>query len=338
MSGSAKKIHLSPLNFVMLTVSGIINALGIVLFLSPVNLFDSGFSGTAMFLGSITALPMSVYILLLNLPFFAIGFKRQGAAFTVYSVYAVAVYSAAAFILTDVMGIDLSCGSPFAGNDLLLCAIFGGLVSGAGSGLTIRFGGAIDGVEVMSVIFAKSLGITVGTFVMIYNVILYIIIGIVCGSWVLPMYSIVTYAVAIKAVDFIVEGLDKAKSAMIITFRPMEICAELSENFGRGITLMKGEGYYSGQEKTIVYFVVNRFQIGRLKAIVSSVDPGAYVTITEVSDVMRSIVKKEEITEGKAAVEAENEAADAEEQEVTAEENILPLEADGDSEKETENV
>lgn len=353
MSGNVKKIKLKPLNFVMLTVSGIINALGIVLFLSPVNLFDSGFSGTSMFLGSITALPMSVYILILNLPFFAIGFKRQGAAFTIYSIYAVAVYSGAAFMLTDIIGIDLSGGSPFAGSDLLLCAIFGGLVSGVGSGLTIRFGGAIDGVEVMSVIFAKRLGITVGTFVMIYNVILYIIIGIVCGSWVLPMYSIVTYAVAIKAVDFIVEGLDKAKSAMIITFKPMEICAELSENFGRGITLMKGEGYYSGQEKTIVYFVVNRFQIGRLKAIVSSVDPGAYVTITEVSDVMRSIVKKEDIKENKAgaaadeknsadntaAPETETRAVSDKVQENAAAENISPDEAVSDeADKEAEKV
>ncbi|MDE7292807.1 MAG: YitT family protein [Oscillospiraceae bacterium] len=310
-----KKIQLSLFNFIMLTISGFINAVGIVLFLAPVNLFDSGFSGTAMFLGSITSLPMSVYILVLNLPFFALGFKRQGAAFTVYSIYAVAVYSAVAFLLTDVIGINLSGGSPFAGNDLLLCAVFGGLISGVGSGLTIRFGGAIDGVEVMSVIFAKRIGITVGTFVMIYNVILYIIIGIVCNSWVLPMYSIVTYTVAIKAVDFIVEGLDKAKAAMIITFKPREICAELSENFGSGITLMKGEGYYSGQEKTIVYFVVNRFQIGKLKTIVSSVDPGAYVTITEVSDVMRSIVKKSDIKPSSAAeteeASAENENTEA---------------------------
>ncbi len=308
-----KKIELSLFNFIMLTISGFINAVGIVMFLSPVNLFDSGFSGTAMFLGSITSLPMSLYILILNLPFFALGFKRQGAAFTVYSIYAVAIYSAVAFLLTDVIGINLLNGSPFAGNDLLLCAVFGGLISGVGSGLTIRFGGAIDGVEVMSVIFAKRIGITVGTFVMIYNVILYIIIGIVCNSWVLPMYSIVTYTVAIKAVDFIVEGLDKAKAAMIITFKPREICAELSENFGSGITLMKGEGYYSGQEKTIVYFVVNRFQIGKLKAIVSSVDTGAYVTITEVSDVMRSIVKKSDIKPSPAAdtEESENENTEA---------------------------
>ena len=173
-----------------------------------------------------------------------------------------------------------------------------------GSGLTIRFGGAIDGVEVMSVIFAKRMGITVGTFVMIYNVFLYIIIGIVCNSWVLPMYSILTYAAALKSVDFIVDGFDKAKAAMIITNQPNEICARLSESFGRGITLIKANGYYFNTEKTLVYFVINRFQIGKLKDIVSSIDPYAYVTINDISDVLRSSVRAKGPTDDKPGVSA----------------------------------
>lgn len=207
-------------------------------------------------------------------------------------------------MITDILPIDVSSSSPFAGTDLLLCAIFGGLISGVGSGLTIRFGGAIDGVEVMSVIFAKRMGITVGTFVMIYNVFLYIIIGIVCNSWVLPMYSILTYAAALKSVDFIVDGFDKAKAAMIITNKPNEICARLSESFGRGITLIKANGYYFNTEKTLVYFVINRFQIGKLKDIVSSIDPYAYVTINDISDVLRSSVRAKGPTDDKPGVSA----------------------------------
>ena len=299
-----------PVNFLLLTLSGIINAIGIVLFLSPVSLFDSGFSGTAMFLSAQTGLPLGVFLIVLNMPFFIFGYKRQGAAFTLYSIYAVLIYSLTAFIITDVLPIDVSVSSPFAGNDLLLCAIFGGLISGVGSGLTIRFGGAIDGVEVMSVIFAKRLGITVGTFVMIYNIILYMIIGIVCSSWILPMYSIITYAAALKSVDFIVEGFDKAKAAMIITYMPNEICERLSESFGSGITLIKASGYYSGMEKTMVYFVVNRFQIGRLKAIVTEADPRAYVTVTEVSDVLRSAVKANEAGEEITDIPADNPTSD----------------------------
>ncbi len=281
-------------NFLLLTLSGIINAIGVVMFLAPVSLFDSGFSGTSMFLAQLTQLPLSVFLLVLNIPFFIFGYKRQGAAFTIYSVYAVIIYSLASYIITDVLPVDVSSASPFAGTDLLLCAVFGGLISGTGSGLTIRFGGAIDGVEVMSVIFAKRLGITVGNFVMIYNIILYAVIGLVCNSWAMPLYSIITYAAAVKSVDFIVEGFDKAKAAMIITHQPEKISSSLSECFGSGVTLIKANGYYLNEEKTLVYFVVNRFQIGKLKAIVQENDPTAYVTITEVSDVLRSSVRMTE--------------------------------------------
>lgn len=295
---------LKPLNFLLLTLSGTINAIGIVFFLAPVNLFDSGFSGTAMFFNEITGIPLAVFLLVLNIPFFIFGYKRQGTVFTIYSIYAVLIYSLVSFVITNILPIDVSSSSPFAGTDLLLCAIFGGLISGVGSGLTIRFGGAIDGVEVMSVIFAKRMGITVGTFVMIYNVFLYIIIGIVCNSWVLPMYSILTYAAALKSVDFIVDGFDKAKAAMIITSKPNEICARLSESFGRGITLIKANGYYFNTEKTLVYFVINRFQIGKLKDIVSSIDPYAYVTINDISDVLRSSVRAKGPTDDKPGVSA----------------------------------
>lgn len=284
-----KKLKFS--SFLKLTLSGTINASAIILFLTPANLFDSGFSGTSMFLASITGLPLGIFLILLNLPFFIFGYKRQGLVFTVYSLYAVLVYSVASFIMTSVIPEESLLVSPFTENDILLSAIFGGLISGIGSGLTIRFGGAIDGVEVLSVIFAKKLGITVGTFVMIYNIILYIIIGIVEQSWILPLYSVITYAAAIKAVDFIVEGLDKEKAAMIITSEPMEISSRLSAEFGSGVTLMKANGYYSNEQKTIVYFVVNRFQISKLKALVTEADPNAFVTISEVSDILSKTMK-----------------------------------------------
>ena len=235
---------------------------------------------------------LSLFLLILNIPLFLFGLKKQGAAFTIYSVFAVTVYSAASFVITNILPVDVSTASPFAGNDLLLCALFGGLISGIGSGMTIRLGGAIDGIEVMAVIFAKRLGLTVGSFVMVYNVLLYIAIGCIFQSWTLPLYSIVTYGVAIKAVDFIVEGLDKAKSAMIVTEKAGEISSTLSEAFGRGITLIEAKGYYSGADQTVIYFVVNRFQIAKLKALVTEIDPNAFITISEVSDILGRSVQK----------------------------------------------
>lgn len=287
------KEHLSKLkwkNFLLLTIAGIINAVGVTIFLAPVKLYDSGISGTSMLLAQITpdSLSLSVFLLVLNIPLFLYGLKKQGPLFTIYSIYAVAVYSIVAWLITDVLPIDVSIASPLAGTDLLLCALFGGIISGIGSGLVLRFGGAIDGIEVMAVIFAKRLGISVGTFVMGYNVLLYIICGIVLNSWILPLYSIVTYMAALQTVDFIVEGIDRAKSAMIVTTEADKICKALSDAFETGMTKINAVGGYSNTEKTIIYFVVNRFQVTRMKDIVREIDPTAYITISEVADVFAS--------------------------------------------------
>lgn len=276
-------------NFLLLTIAGIVNAFGITVFLSPVNLYDSGISGTSMLIDRITPdfITLSIALLALNIPLFAFGLKRQGPVFTIYAIYTVAIYSLAAWLITDVLPIDVTFASPLAGQDLLLCALFGGVISGVGSGLAIRAGGAMDGIEVMAVIFAKRLGITVGTFVMIYNVILYIICGIVLQTWILPLYSIVTYFAGLKTIDFIIEGIDRAKSAMIITTMPDEISDKLSKEFGTGTTKMDCVGGYLKQEKAIVYFVTNRFQLGKVKSIVHGIDPAAYITITDVADVFK---------------------------------------------------
>ena len=285
---------LRPLTFLLLFAAGVINAVGVTMFLAPVHLYDSGISGTSMLLWQITpeSYTLSLFLLVLNVPLFLFGLKKQGVVSTIYSIWAVFVYSAASYVITNILPVDVSTASPFAGRDLLLCALFGGLISGIGSGMTIRLGGAIDGIEVMAVIFAKRLGLTVGSFVMVYNVLLYIAIGCIFQSWTLPLYSIVTYGVAIKAVDFIVEGLDKAKSAMIVTEKAGEISSTLSEAFGRGITLIEAKGYYSGADQTVIYFVVNRFQIAKLKALVTEIDPNAFITISEVSDVLGRSVQK----------------------------------------------
>ncbi|MCI9125878.1 MAG: YitT family protein [Eubacterium sp.] len=274
-------------NFVALTIAGVINALGITMFLTPVKLYDSGISGTSMILSQVTPefLSLSVFLIILNVPLFLYGLKKQGKEFTVYAIYTVVIYSLCAWLITDILPVDVSIVSPMAGSDLFLCAIFGGIISGVGSGLAIRFDGAMDGIEVIAIIFAKKLGITVGTFVMIYNVLLYILCGVIIQSWILPLYSMVTYAAALKTVDYIIEGFDRSKSAMIITEKPDEICKELSDKFENGITTLKAHGYYSDKSKTMIYFVVNRFQVGKMKSIVHSIDPKAYISITEVADI-----------------------------------------------------
>ena len=274
-------------NFIMLTIAGIVNAFGITIFLMPVKLYDSGISGTSMLLDQLTPeyLTLSIFLIILNIPLFLFGLKKQGWVFTVYAIYSVCIYSLFAWLIADVFPIDVSIASPLAGTDLLLCALFGGVISGIGSGIAIRYGGAMDGIEVMAVIFAKRLGITVGTFVMIYNVLLYIVCGFVLSSWILPLYSIVTYAAALKTIDFIVDGLDRAKCAIIITEHPNDVCNKLCEVFGSGVTRLEAKGGYSNEEKSMIYFVVNRYQVVRMKELVHEIDHSAYITISEVADV-----------------------------------------------------
>ena len=276
--------------FLLLTTAGLINAFGITIFLSPVKLYDSGVSGTSMLLAQITpeAWTLSIFLILLNVPLFLYGLKRQGVVFTVYAIYAVAIYSLGAWLITDVLPVDVTMASPLAGSDLLLCALFGGLISGLGSGLAIRAGGAMDGIEVMAVIFAKRLGLSVGSFVMAYNVVLYIICGVVIHSWILPLYSIVTYMAALKTVDYIVEGLDRSKAVFVVTVKPEEVCAALSQVFEQGMTMVEAKGFYSGSQRTMVYIVLNRFQISRMKDLVHAIDPAAYITIHDVADVFKT--------------------------------------------------
>lgn len=280
--------ELDPKVFIALTIAGIINALGVTIFLFPVKLYDSGISGLSMLLDQVTPsnLTLSLFLLLLNIPIFAFGLKKQGIAFTIYSMYSVGIYSLMSFLIMDVLPIDVSFISPLAGSDLLLCAIFGGVISGIGSGLTIRYGGAIDGIDVLSVVFAKKIGISIGTFVMIFNTILYTVCGIAIKSWILPLYSIVTYYIGSRMVDFVVEGIDKSKCAMIVTTKANEISDALAEQFEASGTIVNAIGGYSKENKDIIYFIVNHFQINKLKKIVHSIDPSAFISLQDVSDII----------------------------------------------------
>ena len=283
--------EIKPINFIFLLAAGIINAFGVTLFLFPVKLYDSGVSGLSMLLDQITPayLNISLFLIVINFPIFIFGAKKQGINFTIYSLFTIGIYSLFSYLIMNVFPIDVSLVSPLAGEDLLLCAIFGGVISGVGSGLTIRFGGAIDGIDVLSVVFAKKIGISIGTFVMIFNLILYVICGIVIGSFILPLYSIVTYFVGSKTVDFITDGFDRSKCAMIVTTKANEITDALKENFGSSGTIVNAVGGYTKENKQIVYFILNRFQMNKLKEIIREIDEKAFISFEEVSEISRNV-------------------------------------------------
>lgn len=283
--------EIKPINFIFLLAAGIINAFGVTLFLFPVKLYDSGVSGLSMLLDQVTPayLNISFFLIVINFPIFIFGAKKQGINFTLYSLFTIGIYSLFSYLIMNVFPIDVSLVSPLAGEDLLLCAIFGGVISGVGSGLTIRFGGAIDGIDVLSVVFAKKIGLSIGTFVMIFNLILYVICGFVIGSFILPLYSIVTYFVGSKTVDFITDGFDRSKCAMIVTTKANEITDALKENFGSSGTIVNAVGGYTKENKQIVYFILNRFQMNKLKEIIREIDEKAFISFEEVSEISRNV-------------------------------------------------
>lgn len=308
-------VHFRLKNFLMLFVAGVINATGVTLLLFPLNFYDSGLSGVSMLI--IQLLPTNVQryvqlwipLILLNAPVFLFAMKKQGIEFTLYSVFAILIYSLSSLVFQEIIPAKYAGTSVIGGSDKLICAVFGGLLSGIGSGMAIRFGGTMDGMESLAVMFAKKLNLSVGNFVLIFNVFLYILIGILAYTNVIPgviadkrdflpaLYSIVAYFVASKAVDFISDGLDQAKGALIITSRYHGVCRALSEEFGRGLTVIDGRGYYSQTEKQIIYCVINRFQVAKLREVVSRNDPMAFVTLMDITDVIGTSIKYSRVNE-----------------------------------------
>jgi len=294
--GLNKKLNtLNYQNFIFLIIAGAINAVGVALLLIPGGIIDGGLSGLSYLLSEFTTVKISFYILFLNIPFFIFGYKKMGRNFIVYSMTSIVSYSIFMYLFQNVFYL---CGSdsnisPFI-NITILNAIFGGLVSGVGSGLTIKSGGSIDGIDVVAVFLNKKVGLSVGTIVMIFNCIMYIIAGFLVG-FEYPLYSIIAYYAGIKSIDAIIEGLDKTKAIMIITEKGIEVAQSINDNMGRGITLLKGSGFYSKSEKTIIYYVVNRFDIGKIKSIIFSADPNAFISITDVSEILGSDIKRAKI-------------------------------------------
>lgn len=286
------RLKLKGINFIGLTIAGIINAVGVCLLLTPLTIYDGGFSGTSVLLSRYFGLAQALFLVVLNVPFYFIGRKKIGWEFLIYSLYAIGVYSLGSLLFNEILPIDFTGGSPIVGTEVILGAIFGGLLSGVGSGMVIKFGGALDGVEVMAVIFHKKLGISVGTFVMIYNAFLYIVAALIASivsgenEWTIALYSVIAYYVGLRTIDFIVEGFEKGNAALIITERAALVSSALSKSLHRGITVLDATGFYSGVNKKMLYVVVNRFEVNKLKDIVLELDGNAFVSIIEVSEIM----------------------------------------------------
>jgi Uncharacterized conserved protein len=283
-----KKIGNIISRFVVLTLGALLAAVGLELFLIPNKLIDGGIVGISILTSYLSNIPLGVFIVGLNLPFIILGYFRIGKTFTISTVYAVAVLSFFTTQLTPV---------PAFTEDLLLVTIFGGILLGAGVGLILRSEGSLDGTEIIALLLSPKLSISVGEVVMIFNLFILGSSGFVFG-WENAMYSLIAYFVAFKTIDLVMGGIDESKSVLIMSEKTSEISEAIVHQLGKGVTHFYAKGGYSETDKEVLYCVVSRLELSKLKSIVNEYDPEAFMTIEVVQDVHGGRFNKRAILAG----------------------------------------
>ncbi len=262
-----------------------LEAVALEVFLVPNHIIDGGIVGISIMLSHLTGLQLGIYLFLLNLPFFFVGYKQMGKTFTITSIIATTLLA----ILTT-----LFIPVPRFTDDLLLAAVYGGVILGIGVGLVIRYGGSSDGTEILAVLFNKKIPFSVGETVLFFNIFILGSAGFVFG-WNYAMYSLIAYFIAFKMIDITTEGLDSSKSVWIISDYSEALGDALNDRLGRGVTYLSGEGAYSGDKKRVIFTVITRVEEAKLKNIVSVIDPDAFLAIGDIHDVKGGRFKKRNI-------------------------------------------
>lgn len=260
------------LRVLLIMLGATLASIGLEIFLIPNNIIDGGITGISIMASHITKVPLGIFIFLLNIPFFIIGYKQIGKTFTISTLFAVLCLSIGVSILHPIPGIT---------HDILLASVFGGIILGAGVGIIIRSGGSLDGTEIVAIILDRRTSFSIGEIVMFFNLFILGTSGFIFG-WDRAMYSLIAYFIAFKVIDITVEGLDESKAVTIISEKHKDISEALMDRLGRGITLLQGKGGYKGYSTNVIYVVVSRLEIAKLKSIVHGFDDDALVTIGSV--------------------------------------------------------
>ncbi len=249
-------------------------AVALELFLIPNSVIDGGIIGISLIMNYLTDIPFGILILVFNLPFVFFGYKHIGKNFFISSTFAI--------VFLAIIEFPLKAVGPFV-TDPLLATAFGGLILGAGVGIVIRNGGALDGTEILGILLTRKIPYSVGEFVMFLNIFIFGWAGFVLGPEK-AMYSILTYYIASKAIDAVIQGFDETKAAIIVSDEYEEMAAAISHRLGRSVTKLHGRGGYSDDEKDVIYVVVTRLELTKLKQIVHDIDPSAFTTIMDTQE------------------------------------------------------
>lgn len=264
-----------------LTLGAFIAAFALECFLVPNNIIDGGIVGISMITSYVTKYNLGLLIFIINIPFILLAFTKMGKYFVFQTLYAVSMLA---------IGINVFQAHHIT-DDLLLATVFGGIVLGTGVGIVLKNEGSLDGTEIMSLVLSKKLGFSVGEIIMGFNIFIYIGAGLVFG-WDKAMYSILTYFIAYRVIDIVIEGLNSSKSVEVISEKAYEIGQELIDRFEISVTYLKGIGGYSKTEKTIIYCVVSRLELAKLKEVVKEFDPKAFISIVDVHEAYGSRMSK----------------------------------------------
>jgi len=267
----------------VLILVGILSAgMGLKGFLLAGNLIDGGVTGVSMLLDRVTALPLAIWLPLVNLPFVAVAYQQIGPVFALRSTLAIA---GLAVVLAFVQ-------FPAVTGDRLLEAVFGGFFLGGGIGLAVRGGAVLDGTEIAALLISKrSHVLKVGDVILFFNVVLFLAAMSVLGIES-ALYSILTYFTAAKTLDFIIHGIEEYTAMTIVSSSAAAIRKELTESLGRGVTVYRGYGGMTGSEQHILYCVVTRLEIGKVKTIAKAHDENAFIVSSALSDVEGGVVKR----------------------------------------------
>ncbi|PGL73176.1 YitT family protein [Bacillus sp. AL-1R] len=283
-SGKSHKMKILQRTIAML-VGALLVATGLEIFLVPNDVIDGGITGISIMISHLTGLPLGVFLFVLNLPFFYLGYKQIGKTFAISTILGITVLSYLTSMFHHI---------PAFTEDILLATIFGGMVLGVGVGLAIRFGGALDGIEILAIIINSKIPFSVGEIIMVFNLFILGAAGFIF-SWDRAMYSIIAYLVAFKTIDIVVEGLEQSKSAWIISDKSDDIGEAILFRMGRGVTYINGKGAYSGETTKVIYCVITRLEEAELKTIVDDIDPTAFLAISDIAEVRGGRFKKKNV-------------------------------------------
>lgn len=267
--------------FIMIAVGSIVAAFAIEEFLVPCTILDGGIVGVSIIINNLTGIKLGILTFLINIPFLIVGAKKLGHLFIIKSTYAMITFSLFLGIFENFVS---------ATEEYLLAVSFGGIILGIGAGLVIRFGGCLDGTETVAILINRKFDIPVGKIVLLFNVFIYVAAALLFG-WDRAMYSLLTYFITSKVIDIIEEGIDQAKAAMIITNDATKVGEMIHERLGRTVTIIEGTGLVSGK-KVILYCVLTQFEIYELKKIIKEIDESAFVTVSDISEIIGNHIKE----------------------------------------------